>query len=451
MAYDYLRPKPKTRIASWWGNAVVDALNELRNLVDQKVSQADLLNLPSDIIPDQANLRNLGSSDRPWNSIYAGYGYFSNALYVAGRRVLLDGDPISISDLGDAVRGFLFSLFHRDAVGLPFAYNLDAVFIGSKYRALTYGVEIPGEIVSASDYWDNNGLRCTSDAAEVSVWTRRTFKWPKATVVAKLPPPERGACYYPIALFSVARSEWNGAIEFHTWDSSRYDVLMAGQWRTSAQYAWVYVQDLLPPDYSTAYHTYTLEVHRWGVEFYIDGILRAVLVASRTPVRFQLNNTRPYAVGVGYVSLGSEYVFGIRVGNTNPDPTQWADRLLPISPHFVAVSDGDPLPPRSYPMYIPGTDTPMAGYSVSSESVESHPIPIYGYKDKTIYFMSDQTGTLSIQILTSSLSWREYDSVPVSAGRLLVYKMTGDALLVKVAFTPSTYPATILEAEVHVA
>jgi len=74
---------------------------------------------------------------------------------------------------------------------------------------------------------------------------------------------------------------------------------------------------------------------------------------------------------------------------------------------------------------------------------------VYGYENKTLYFMSDQSGTLSIQIYTLSGSWREYDSVSISANKLLVYRMAGEALLARAVFTPSTYPANILEAEAH--
>jgi len=340
-------------------------------------------------------------------------------------------------------------LANRDIVGMPFVNdNLDSIFIGAKIGAGTYGVYKDVNVVKASDYWTTNGLRCPSDASEIAVWTRRTFRYPKATVIAKLPQPDPGAFYYPIALFSTASSEWNGPIEMHVWGNDQYDIFAPPVWRTSVKGARVIIQDLLPSDWNTAYHTYTVKVNKWGVELYIDGVLRAVLLASYKTTAYSITG-KPYAIGIGYLHLSSEYVFGIRVGNTSSDPTQWQERILPISPHFVAVADGDPAPPRAYQLYVPDTDTPLAGQSISSGSITSHPVPIFGYSNKTLMFMADQAGTLSIQVLTLSGNWREYDSVSITANKLLAYKIDKEALLARVVYTPQTTPANILEGEVY--
>ena len=340
-------------------------------------------------------------------------------------------------------------LASRDIVGLPYLFNVDSVFVGFKRSGWgTLGVRIPGVAVNASEYWTTSGLRCPSDAGEVSVWTRRVFRYPKATVIAKLPPPEVGAYYYPIVLFSMASSEINGPIELHSWDGADYDLLVAGAWKVNVPTSVVLVQGVLPSDYATSYHTYTLEVHRWGAELFIDGRLRAVAIAVQSDVRYQLNNTLPYSVGVGYATVGSEYVFGIRVGNVGADPSTWRERLLPISPHYVAVGDGDPLPPRALHMYVPGTDTRLAGRSITSGSITSHPMPMYGYNRKTLRFMASSGGSLEVQVLTLTGNWRTYDSISIPADTLLSYTVEDVIVLARVVFTPSAYPATILEAEV---
>jgi len=79
-------------------NAVVDGLDILyaytSDLQTTAVRKEDLTKLASDVIPDQDNLRDLGSSSRSWNEVYAYYGYFKSDAYVQGKRVLKDGDPV---------------------------------------------------------------------------------------------------------------------------------------------------------------------------------------------------------------------------------------------------------------------------------------------------------------------------------------------------------------------
>jgi hypothetical protein len=107
------------------------------------------------------------------------------------------------------------------------------------------------------------------------------------------------------------------------------------------------------------------------------------------------------------------------------------------------------LPPRNFELYVENSNTKWTGLSISSGSITSHPVPALGYVNKTIYFMANQAGTLNIEILTRSGNWRTYDSITISASVLLRYKMTGDAVLLRLTFTPSTYPCTVNEAEVN--
>ncbi len=97
MAFDYLRPKPKTRITSAWGNQLVDALNMLYGKFKVTVTYDDLSHLGYDIIPDQDAKRSLGSELYGWLNIYGHYGYFKENVYVQGKAVIKDGDPIKIS------------------------------------------------------------------------------------------------------------------------------------------------------------------------------------------------------------------------------------------------------------------------------------------------------------------------------------------------------------------
>jgi len=90
----------------------------------------------------------------------------------------------------------------------------------------------------------------------------------------------------------------------------------------------------------------------------------------------------------------------------------------------------------------------LRGQTVSAGSLTSEAFSVFGYRNKTIYFQADVSGTLNIEVLPLSGTWRTYGSEPVSADSLVVYTIAGEAVLCRVTFTPDSYPATISEAEV---
>jgi len=68
------------------------------------LDRAELAHLEYDIIPDQDNVRDLGSDTRSWADVYAHYGYFKDNVYVQGKAVIKDGDPIKIAEFIDAAK-----------------------------------------------------------------------------------------------------------------------------------------------------------------------------------------------------------------------------------------------------------------------------------------------------------------------------------------------------------
>lgn len=98
--YDYLYVKPFTRATSSWANSLVDALNELYDLSSVALSNEQieefLQNLPVSIVPTSPV--DLGSVSSPFGTVYAFNGSFLNDLYVQGKRVIKDDDPIHIYD-----------------------------------------------------------------------------------------------------------------------------------------------------------------------------------------------------------------------------------------------------------------------------------------------------------------------------------------------------------------
>jgi len=80
MAFNHLKPRPATRITSAWGSALIDALNLLYGWLTS------------------------GQQDISVDEVLANYGFFNRGLFVEGKPVIKDGDPISIYDIADYVR-----------------------------------------------------------------------------------------------------------------------------------------------------------------------------------------------------------------------------------------------------------------------------------------------------------------------------------------------------------
>ena len=77
MAFDWLKPKPATRITTAWGTALIDALNLLYGWLTS------------------------GQQDINVDEVFANYGYINWNLFVQGKPVIKDGDPISLYDIFD--------------------------------------------------------------------------------------------------------------------------------------------------------------------------------------------------------------------------------------------------------------------------------------------------------------------------------------------------------------
>ena len=72
--------KPKERLPSLWFAIAVDALDELYGNV--------------------RNIQTRGTAESPWDYFYGYYGFFDQNLFVQGKPVIKDGDPVSVYDLG---------------------------------------------------------------------------------------------------------------------------------------------------------------------------------------------------------------------------------------------------------------------------------------------------------------------------------------------------------------
>jgi len=309
----------------------------------------------------------------------------------------------------------------------------------SKYWRVTDYVTLDGYIVLPKDY------------TVVSAYSRRAFVYPQVYAWTALPDVRRvgGETYFNfyIGIENGARA-MNGIASFViATDASGTNVLYvyAGPEHGVAV---LNINAAKPSDFSTAKHHYRIMHTRSITFFMIDRRIRAMAIqcAEGTAVKVK-ENVLPYSIAlVPQMPAAMKALVELLAGGRTAPATE--DFYAPLSPAWFRVSDGKDVAPLQLPLYLDNSDMKLAGYSVSSGSVTSHPFPLWGYSNRTLLFMANQSGTLDIQVYTLSGSWRSYDTVSVAADALLKYRFADAFPLARVVFTPSAYPATINEAEI---
>jgi len=109
MVFENLKVKPLQRATSTWANSVVDALEMIYGFARQ------------------------GAPDNPFYELYGHYGYFYNDLYVGGKRVLRDEDPINLysimepakQDLKEVIDQSLLTQYMRDTRDVVVRLRMD--------------------------------------------------------------------------------------------------------------------------------------------------------------------------------------------------------------------------------------------------------------------------------------------------------------------------------------
>jgi hypothetical protein len=333
-------------------------------------------------------------------------------------------------------------------------HGLDAHFT-ARFGELD-GTERP---VRASDFWKQvdykspfeGTLTLPKDKRGVAIYSRRAFMYPNLIARVKFPSlslvgNETHMCYY--LGIENGSAGYNGIASFLLKTHATYTNRLLISIGTLDGSLELNIDASKPADFDTAYHIYRVILTKNLVLFSIDGRLRAVAVQSLQGGYMKVKeNVLPYSITLipPMPATMTTLIELLAIARTN---IASADVIAPISPYRFRVNDGKDIIPIALPLYLDNTDTALAGYSISSGSITSHPIPVFGYSEKTIYFMASQSGTLNIEVYTLSGNWRTYDSITIPANTFYAYKMTGNAVLARVVFTPITYPATINEAGV---
>jgi len=201
-----------------------------------------------------------------------------------------------------------------------------------------------------------------------------------------------------------------------------------------------YIDAALPVNARTALHRYGVALLRPWAEFYIDG-LPVAYVLNSTHLAFTDVNYPPYGISSGTCAFATKQLGMIGLEGLEQD------LVFPLAPSLTRYGHIAELPPRVFRLYDAGTKVLFAGLAIAAGSEISHPVPVFGYSKKTLFFQATQAGTLLLEVLMETGNWRTYDSLSILANTLLAYLVDGKAVLMRVTFTPGSYPATISEAE----
>jgi hypothetical protein len=191
------------------------------------------------------------------------------------------------------------------------------------------------------------------------------------------------------------------------------------------------LDNILPSDFKTEVHRYVLKVNKSNVELFCDGNLVGICLLGVPESIPKWENNPPYALG-GY----KEGIVGACPTLIEPSNQSNKEKVFPpqLGNSFIAT-DGDPLPPRQYALYNENTSTKWNGQS-TGVAITSHPIPVWGYGTKTLFFQSDAAGELDIQVYAGG-AWRTYEKFTVTANTLEVRTLTAEVPIVRCVYTPA--------------
>lgn len=305
--------------------------------------------------------------------------------------------------------------------------------------------------IDLAQYWNIDGVKVPAKTDYLLIYSKVPIEYGYLVAHTKYP-DMTGWGYDDYAGISLG-FELNWPRGHAAWGLGKY----AGTNQLSAHVsgAGVYSYRLqtvsLPTDYLTAKHGYWVKINKHQIWFGIDTRIRTFVLLTKSGIERTLyDNSKPYTIYIAPFHIPENMFAHIEVANIRRGGQHVGLNWPDFTPSDVNWVPGDPLPPLSLPLYVEASDTLLAGQSIAAGSIRSHPIPVFGYRGKTLYFMADQssaTNGLVLEVFTLAGNWRTYDAITYTAGKLLAYQIAGDALLARLTYTPSAYPATINEAE----
>jgi len=300
--------------------------------------------------------------------------------------------------------------------------------------------------LSVEDIWDEDGLHVRS-TNPTPYWagpiqSRLLKRYPVFGTEIRLPKIEAGKCWK--LQFETGQQGAAGDCAFYGKETEcRFRA------HTRAGLCQFNIVSLLPSDYDTADNVYRLAISKGQCHLFINQRLRAVILYGLPQGIPVWENNPPYGLGSVTGEMGTEFNF--KLAAWSPDEsTEFTFPLRTDEPCF-GMYQGQAHPPRQIPLYTENTDTIWRGLDTGGSQMTSHPVPIWGYPNKTLYFKSDAAGTLDIEIYVGG-GWQVYDTVSLSANELESYPFPKgmQAPIMRCVYTP-TDADTISLAEVNLA
>lgn len=318
-------------------------------------------------------------------------------------------------------------------------------------KKISWPEEEPTFDVSIKPLWDKTeGLTVPADWRDIELWTRRSFRYPclslAHTKLGEKGDPNNNWGVYLANGMSGATTK----IGFTGWYTDAGDLARFYCDKEPNHQAIMGLKDVMPGDSATEYHFYSIKVNRMNAELYIDGDLTAIALMgvplNMAPDTWPWDDTEPYALRWSPVGGVAEWTAMIECSYYGGK-----SYTFPVGYNDFIVTSGQPAPPRAYQVYNENSSTEWDGLDTGGDKQTSHPIPIWGYPNKTLYFKSDASGTLDIEVYVGA-GWEVYDSISPSADELenYIFSQEMQAPIMRLVYTP-TDDDTINLAEVHLA
>jgi len=322
-----------------------------------------------------------------------------------------------------------------------FTLRAENLFVSPATISRKYGD--PGEaIVVDSAYPFLYRLRYID--GDVALYSKRAFRYGVYGFNVQLPPTTDPA-FKNLWLGAEPTGGGNGGYAFFYFDltSGVLKTYIAARSIDGSGGRFVDVTGLMPVDPTAGMYDYLVKVNRASVEFWVRGKLIGVIQFANGAYSYDVRTGPPYYLG--------------QAGGNAPSVMPMLIESLCASAGYIGTvsnvvlgnvwaSDGDPAPPRSLDLYTSGAS--WSGYSVGSGALTSDGVPVAGYDRKEILFLADGSGTLYIDVDYGLNAFDEYDSVSITANRLVRYVLTDPVLWVRLRFAPASYPTTVVRAKV---
>ncbi|MEM4455573.1 MAG: hypothetical protein QXT28_12720 [Thermofilaceae archaeon] len=272
----------------------------------------------------------------------------------------------------------------------------------------------------------------------VSLRSREVFKYGFFSIETTLPPATEGG---PALWFGFESDDYfRGGIAYFQYQVSTgklYARVGSGSARITAD-----LTQFLPSGYTTSRAIYSILIKRNMVVHMINGGVKCVTITGigDSPYSAVIYSSPPF-----YVAKTQDFpvsalpvLIDIDGGDTSKEWV-WDN----VHPWLIRVGEGEPDAAFITALFAWGTGTVLRNYSISSGSVTSNPIP--GVGRKSIGIVVDTAGTVELQAYSAGAGWATYDTYQITANKWLILKPDIDADMFRIIYTPSTYPAKVID------